>query len=76
MNDHPPTGCQTGKAHIESDDGHLDEGDSRIENNRLYAANVLEYIVLVVSDIVHVLTDATMRDVGKAEGRPCYSQSL
>ena len=76
MSDHPPSGCKAGKAHVEGDYGHLDESDSLVENNRPDAADVLEDAVLLVGDIVHVLSVATVRDARKTEGRPCQRQCL
>ncbi|KAI4219276.1 MAG: hypothetical protein L6R36_008436, partial [Xanthoria steineri] len=76
MNDHPPTRCKAGQAHVEGDDGHLDESDSLVENNRPDAADVLEDAVLLIGDIVHVLSVATVRDARKTEGRPRQRQCL
>ena len=76
MNDHPPTRRKASQAHVEGDDGHLDESDSIVENNRPDAANVLEDAVLLVGDIVHVLSVATVRDACKTEGRPRQRQCL
>ena len=76
MNDHPPSGCKAGQAHVKGDDRHLNESDSLVENNRPDAADVLEDAVLLVGDIVHVLSVATVRDARKTEGRPCQRQYL